>query len=177
MAGAGNGRTWAAVARTIMAMAPELVQMFDDQGTVLRIVRPESAVVEVPTVAGASGYSSPLHTDPETARLVHFANLLSDAWRFSTGLAFQKIVDVVQLQTERSQALEARLERAEANYRREMKERIEDVFDEAEAMREAAQRGDAAGARSIFESFLEGMMGGAAEAKHANGNSNGAAKS
>jgi hypothetical protein len=177
VAGAGkNGRTWASVARTIMALEPELVQLFDEQGTLLRAVNAEQSVVEVPATAAGAGYSAPLHSDPETARLTNFANLLSYAWRFSTGLAFQKIVELQQQQNDRAIMLEQRLERAEANYRREMKERIEDAFDEAEAMREAAQRGDAAGARSIFESFLEGMMGGQADAKHANG-SNGASKS
>jgi hypothetical protein len=170
-----SGRTWVAVARTIMALGPELVQLFDEQGTLLRAVNADQSTVEVPATAAAAGYSTPLHSDPETARLVHFANLLSDAWRFSTGLAFQKIVELQQQQNDRAIMLEQRLERAEANYRREMKERIDDAFDEAEAMREAAARGDAAGARSIFESFLEGMMGGQAE-KHANG-SNGVSKS
>jgi hypothetical protein len=179
VAGAGKGgRTWAAVSRTIMALEPVLVQLFDDQGTLLRAVNKEQSTVEVPATAAGAGYSVPLHSDPETARLTHFANLLSDAWRFSTGLAFQKIVELQQQQNDRAIMLEQRLERAESNYRREMKERIEDAFDEAEAMREAAQRGDAAGARSIFESFLEGMMGGQADAKHgANGAANGAPKS
>lgn len=180
VANAGKGgRTWAAVARTIMALEPELVQLFDDQGTLLRAVHKDQANVDTPPAAAGATYSaSPLHADPETARLVHFANLLADAWRFSTGIAFQKIVELQQQQTDRAIALEQRMERAEAVNRREMKERMEDLYDEAEAMREAAQRGDAAGARSIFESFLEGMMGGQAEAhatKHANGN--GAAKS
>jgi hypothetical protein len=181
VAGAGKaGRTWAAVARTIMALEPELVQLFDDQGTLLRAVHKDQSTVEVPaTAAGATYAASPLHADPETARLVHFANLLSDAWRFSTGIAFQKIVELQQQQTDRAIALEQRMERAETLARREMKERMEDLYDEAEAMREAAQRGDAAGARSIFESFLEGMMGGQAEAKHdaKHANGNGAAKS
>ncbi len=179
VAGAGKGgRTWAAVARTIMALEPELVQLFDDQGTLLRATNKDQASVDAPPAAlGATYSASPLHADPETARLVHFANLLADAWRFSTGIAFQKIVELQQQQTDRAIALEQRMERAEQANRREMKERMEDLYDEAEAMREAAQRGDAAGARSIFESFLEGMMGGQADAKHANGSNGAAAKS
>lgn len=177
VAGAGKGgRTWAAVARTIMALEPELVQLFDEQGTLLRAVHKDQANVDAPATPAAAYSASPLHADPETARLVHFANLLADAWRFSTGIAFQKIVELQQQQTDRAIAAENRMERIEAARQREMKERMEDLYDEAEAMREAAQRGDAAGARSIFESFLEGMMGGQAEAKHANG-ANGAAKS
>jgi hypothetical protein len=160
-----------------MALEPELVQLFDEQGTLLRAIHADQATVEVPATAAAAGYTAPLHSDPETARLVHFANLLSDAWRFSTGLAFQKIVDIVQLQSDRAQALEARLERAESNYRREIKERIEDVYDEAEAMREAAARGDEAGARSIFETFLASMMQGSADSKHEQANGSNGTKS
>lgn len=179
VAGAGKGgRTWAAVARTIMALEPELVQLFDDQGTLLRAVHKDQANVDAPPAAAGATYSaSPLHADPETARLVHFANLLADAWRFSTGIAFQKIVELQQQQTDRAIAAEQRMERLEAARQREIKERMDDLYDEAEAMREAAQRGDAAGARDIFESFLAGMMGGQADAKNANGSNGAGAKS
>lgn len=175
VAGAGKGgRTWAAVARTIMALEPELVQLFDEQGTLLRAVHKDQANVDAPTSPAAVYSASPLHADPETARLVHFANLLADAWRFSTGIAFQKIVELQQQQTDRAIAAENRMERIEAARQRELKERMDDLYDEAEAMREAAQRGDAAGARSIFETFLASWMQGSEERKHANGAANGA---
>jgi hypothetical protein len=166
--GAGKGgTTWAAVARTIMALVPSMVELYDEQGTLLRAINAEQSTLEVHagTTAGVAGYSvANLHADPETARLVHFANLLSDAWRFSTGLAFTKIVEIVQAQADRAASLEVRLEKAEAAYRREMQDKIEDAFEQAEQIREAAQAGNQEGALGMLTQFMGGLQNGKAAA-------------
>jgi hypothetical protein len=166
--GAGkSGVTWAAVSRTILALNPKMVSLFDESGALLRAVNADSGTVETPGPSAASIPASiaHLHTDPETARLVHFANLLADAYKFATGVAFTKIAELSQHATDRMVALEGRLERAESNYRREMQERIEDAFDEADAIRDAAKRGDAEGAQSILDELIKGFMNGASDAK------------
>lgn len=177
--GAGkSGVTWAAVSRTILALNPKMVSLFDESGALLRAVNAESSLVETPERAAAPTLPASiahLHSDPETARLVHFANLLADAYKFATGVAFAKIAELSQHATDRMVALEGRLERAEQNYRREMQERIDDAFDEADAIREAAKRGDAEGAQSILDELIKGFMNGAADAKQGQGK--GAAKS
>lgn len=172
VAGAGKGgTTWAAVSRTIMALAPKMVELFDDAGTLLRAVNAETSTLEVHgPAAGVAGYSvANLHADPETARLVHFANLLSDAWRFSTGIAFTKIVEVVQAQSDRAAALESRLERAEAAYRREMQDKIDDAFEQAEEIRTAAAAGNQDMALGLLNQFMGGFGNGKAEGPKPNG--------
>jgi len=176
VAGVGKGgATWAGVARNIMALVPHMVQLYDAAGVLLRAVNAEQAVelpvaVAPPPHGGThAGYSTAgLPTDPETARFIHVSNLIAEAYRFATVTAFDRLASLAESAAERAQATEQRLEIAEANYRRERTERAEDLFEEAEAMREAAERGDKQGARNILEEFLSNVAAGSA-AKSANG--------
>jgi hypothetical protein len=173
VAGVGKGgATWAGVARNIMALNPHVVELYDKDSVLLRAVNAEQAVVEIPRAplmpdhpGSHAGYSvGSIPPDPETARFIHVSNLVAEAYRFATTIAFDRLARLAETQTERAQALEQRLEIAESNYRRERTERAEDLFEEADAMREAAQRGDADGARNILEGFLSQFTAGRAAA-------------
>jgi hypothetical protein len=158
----GKGITWAHVARSIDSLKHVYIELQDSEGRMIRATRTTGDRAEAATTAP----TVVMHADPETARLTHFANLLSDAWKFSTGLAFTKMVERAAMQNERMQAVETRLERTESNYRREMKERLDEAFDRAEEIatdaEEQAKQGTPPG---LLEQFALGMANGRSAAQ------------
>lgn len=140
----GKGSSWANVAHSIAALDPSIVECHDAEGKLLRATRCQEAKLVTQNAA-----TLPIiHSDPETARLTHFANLLHRAYEFSTEVAFTRMTELYGMNNERMMALEARLERTEANYRREMKERLDEAFDHADELVEAAEKQAAQGAPS-----------------------------
>lgn len=162
---AGN-RSRAKLAASILALRPELIQCFDAQGTLLRATRftdepdPAKAPAAPPVAAAVT-------TDPETARYIHTASLIANAYRHATEIAFGKMVDLVNAMNERSASIEQRLERTEAQYRREQADRIEDAWDRVEEEAKRAQEPDAK------TELLGTMVNGLVQQKM---NGNGAAK-
>jgi len=75
--------------------------------------------------------------------MAHFANLIHRAYEHATDVAFGKMVELVERMDGRSQAIEERLERAEAGMRREQRERIDDMWDRVAEAAERAESGDA----------------------------------
>jgi hypothetical protein len=130
----GKGTTWAHVAASVVALVPALIEIHDAENKLVRATR----CTDVVTPSAEAGLPV-LHTDPETARLTHFANLLYRATEFSTTLAFTKMVEMFGMVNDRSMALEQRLERTEANYRREMQTRLDEAFERAEDLAEQAE--------------------------------------
>ena len=163
----GRGTTWASVTRSIQALSWVLVELHDSDGKLIRATR---ASGDGPTDAPLASANLPvLHTDPETARLTHFANLLFRATEFSTTLAFTKMVELFQLQADRAIALESRLERAEASYRRTMNDRIEEAFEQAQEIRQEAEAGNQDAALQLLHGFLGGMRSGGRPPSGSNG--------
>lgn len=154
-----GGSSWTYVARSILALEPVSVEVFDERGALIRATR---LTETTPTPSAEAGLPV-LHNDPETARLTHFANLLYRATEFSTNLAFGKMVELFQLTIERSIALEARLERAETAYRREMQDRINDMFDQAQAAKEEAEASQNDPVSQLAQAFMGGAQSAAAE--------------
>jgi len=126
---AGSGKTWAAIAHTIVALGDaKLVEAYEKDGTLIRAVRADED--EAKQAAQNTSLGLPTHADPETARITHFANLISRAYEFSTQLAFDKMVDLFTMQNDRMVAIESRLERTESAYRKSMNEQLQDAFAE-----------------------------------------------
>lgn len=157
----GRGITWAHTARSICALAHVYIELQDADGKLLRATRTTAEKPDAPVQTLTA-----VHSDPETARLTHFANLLSEAYKFSTGLAFTKMVELTQMSSERMMSLETRLERTEANYRREMKERLDEAFERAEDLAEEAEEKvkESAGdpAVALMQQFAGGLAAGKA---------------
>jgi hypothetical protein len=149
-------KSFAKTAETIEALNPELIEALDDKGRLIRATslrEPESDTT--PAVVPTS-----LSEDPETARLTHFANLIARAYEHSTDVAFQKLVDVVERIGDRSEAIEQRLERAEAAWRREVNRQIDDAFDRAEEREERAAEAAAPDlGTQLAQNFLGGALG------------------
>lgn len=154
--GIQKGRSWAQIAMTILTLNPATLEVYDADGKLLRAVKCNEARAATPS---AEARLPVLHTDPETARLTHFANLLYRATEFSTTLAFTKMVEMFAMVNERSAALETRLERTEANYRREMQSRLDEAFDRADELTKEAETIAASGAAGDpLTEFAKGFL-------------------
>lgn len=153
------GQSWARLASTIEAMQADQIQALDVGGNVLRAVRPadvdEVEPEEKPEPAAAAIPATAY--DPETVRFKLVAELLADAHKFSVGVAFEKIVLIVDAQNRRSESLERSLASAE----RLLRKQAEDLFDEA-AEKAANPEGDLIG--DMVKGFVGTAMGGGAPA-------------
>lgn len=159
------GQSWAKLSQTIEAMQADQIQALDVGGNVLRAVRPadvddvdETAKPE-PEAASAVPASA---YDPETVRFELVAKLLADAHKFSTGVAFEKMVMIVEAQNKRNEGLERTLAAAE----RLLRKQTEDLLEQAEKTND-----DPMG--EMVSGFLKGAMG--VETPHAPTNGKGKA--
>lgn len=150
------GKSWAKTAETVLALGPELIECLDASGGIIRAMRtdtPEarrSDAAEPPAVIAA---------DPHAAMLTHFANLLHRAYEHSTETAFAKMVELVERQGDRSDAIEQRLERAESLARRLQAEQIEDAYAHAAELAAQAQNGEGGDLlQNLAGAFLSGQQ-------------------
>jgi hypothetical protein len=156
------GRNYARCAETIEALAVDLIECFDAGGKLLRAHRVDSDDDEeqssdVPLPPG-------LAADPNALMLTHFANLLHRAYKHSTEIAFVKMVDIVERMGERSESIEARLERTEAQNRRLANEAIEAELERAQELAEQRAEGGGDLVQNLAGAFLSGQLqGGAAK--------------
>lgn len=172
-----NGRTYQKLATSIEALDPQLIQCFDSDGKLLRAMRCDDSEARR---SDAAAVPAALVSDPETARLTHFANLLHRAYEHSTEVAFTKLAEIVDRMNERSESIEQRLERAEAHNRRLINDQIQDAFDRAAEMAEQAQQQEGSGFEQQMQSaFMSGLLtkqpAATAKPNGANGASNGKA--
>ena len=151
------GKSYAKLAETICALDIDLVEALDKDKNILRAIRrssPEgqrSAAAEIP---------AELARDPETLRLTHFANLIHRAYEHSTEVAFGRLVELCDRMNERSEAIERRLERTEAQNRAMLQDQVDDAFDRAA---EAAAAGGANGeSGDLMSQMAQAWMSGRA---------------
>lgn len=164
-----TGRKYASVAESAHALEPELIECLDKSGKLIRALRTEGQRKEQQqrNIEMPEG----LATDPETARITHFANLLSEAYRHANYVAFSKMIELVERLSERSDSIEQRLERAEAAHRRALREQVDMEFDRAEEVVEQAKQGGDGDQiqRELFATFLQGFHAQKANGKATNG--------
>lgn len=153
-----GGVTWAALARSIETLDPVKVELYDVSDKMLRATRfdslPTKAETELPAV---------LARDAESARMVVFANLLSQAYKFSVEIAFTKMVELMERVETRGERMEVRLERMETTYRREMQARIDEAFEDADEAAKAAEQTKADPATALVQTFMGGLTQGQQE--------------
>lgn len=144
------------IAETILAVGPELVECLDAKGTLIRALRTD----EEQEQSGASpAIPAVIAQDPHAAMMSHFANLIHRAYEHASDVAFSKLIELVERMETRSESIEARLERTEAQYRRLQQERIDDLYDRAEEQTSAADPKE-----QILSSLMAGAMQGKAAA-------------
>lgn len=164
------GRSYAKCADTIAALDVELIECLDDGGKLLRALRMSSPDA---LRSDAAAIPKGLEADPQAMMLTHFANLIHRAYEHSTEIAFSKMVELVERIGDRSEAIESRLERAEAAHRRAVDQQIDDAFERAEETAEKAADGRGDLLQNLAGAFLNGQMQSAA--KPAPARANGAA--
>lgn len=147
------GRSYAKCAESIAALGPDLVECLDGDGKLLRAMR-----LDVPdaTRSDAAELPAGLASDPHALLLTHFANLLHRAYEHSTEIAFVKLVEVVERVGDRAEAIEQRLERAEAANRRMAQDQIDDALERANEKTAEAAGGDML--QQMAGAFLSGHM-------------------
>ena len=165
------GKSYAKTAETIEALGPDLLECLDAEGKVLRALRDGAEARR----SDAADIPAGLAADPNALMLTHFANLLHRAYEHSTEIAFNKMVEVTDIMSARSESIEQRLERAEARNRRLVDDQIETELERAEEA--AANAAAAAGGGSELEqammgAFLSGKLSTGAAAP-TNGKTNG----
>lgn len=160
-------RNAARCAETIEALGVDLIECLDAKGGIIRATRLSE---EESRRSDAATLPAGLAADPESLRLAHFADLVHRAYEHSTEIAFTKMVEVFDIMANRSESIEARLERAEARARRLENEQVDDAFERAEEIAEAKEAA-AAGGNDLGSQLLGSFLGG-----RANGAANGAPK-
>lgn len=167
------GKSAAKLAESIAALGVELIEALDAEDNILRALRLDT---EETRRSDAAPIPEALERDPQALLLTHFANLLHRAYEHSTEVAFTRLVELVEKMGDRSDSIEARLERTEAANRQLMRDQVDDAFERAEEVAARAASGDGGGlGEQLLGSFLGGKMHGAAAgaAGPKNGASNG----
>jgi hypothetical protein len=147
------GQTWATLGRTVEAMQPDLIEALNDEGHLLRALRPadfgddEEAKPETDLTPPASAY------DPETVRFTLVANLLADAYKHANETAFDKLVAIADVGARRAEALEKTM----ATYDRMRRGELEDRIAQYEEQLTAAG-GDQVTLAQLAQSFLGGQQ-------------------
>lgn len=160
---AKGGVSWTGIARSIVALGPKSIEVYSESGKLERATRCDD---DDEKPAAEVGIPPALSTDPETARLTHFANLLFRAQQFSTEVAFSKMVEVFEMVSEQWTATNSRLERVETAYRRTLQDQLQDEYERVAELRAEAEKG---GTQSPLETLAEAFTGGMNAAKQTNG--------
>ena len=159
-----RGQSLAKIGESIFAVSPEVIELFDGNGRLLRAIRPEN---ETETNTDQPKPPEILKADPETARLTHFASLLAKAYEHTTNVAFAKLVELVERIDARTDAVESRLERTEALYRRELINQAEMARDEAERIVDEAQGVEGEDREDLLRQMMSAFMQGRSERRRA----------
>lgn len=145
-----------AIAASIEALDPDKIEALDLNGKLLRAIKAEQFEEPLsddddgtPTTATAKTNARQL--EREMAMLVKFGELLADAYKHSTSVAFGKMVELFDATSRRGESLEKSLASTEKLLRR--------------AYEEGAAGGDGKGEPSLIESMLTAFANG--QAQHA----------
>jgi hypothetical protein len=154
------GGSYAKLAKTIEAKNVDLIECFDANGIMLRALRLTSVEAQR---SDAADIPKGIEADPQALMLTHFANLLHRAYEHSTEVAFARMVEVTAIMSERSESIEMRLERTEAQNRRLQQDQIESLYEqaEAEAERKAAESENGGLVDKLAGAFFSGQTAGA----------------
>jgi hypothetical protein len=102
---------WAEIAESVDALAPELIEMLDVGGKIIRAVRSDSfdeTAIDEKTERAKT--AAKITFDAETERFNLFAHLIAEAYKHSTEVAFGKMVDLFQSVVSISDSKEKALE-------------------------------------------------------------------
>jgi hypothetical protein len=149
--------TWAAIAQSIDAMGPELLEALDENDNLIRAVRIASLDDEPAESKAESAVSKAIAIDGETERFRLFATLISDAYKYGYEVAFTKMVELFGAVNARTESIEKSLSSTERMLRKSYEDNLK------LQMERAASEGGEGGLASFLTSFLGGMNTGKSE--------------
>jgi hypothetical protein len=102
---------WTKVGDTLFALQGELLHAMTSDRQILRTIRPNDHSADwsegrPPAPQGGPEVIPVPTADPETQRLVVVANLIANAYRHATDVAFSQLVQLVEASSARSEAVE-----------------------------------------------------------------------
>jgi hypothetical protein len=160
-------RNYTKAAETLAAMEPTLIECLDKDGKLIRAHRCDD---EPAQRSEAAPIPAALQADPHALMLTHCANLIHRAYEHSTTIAFNKLVELCEKMNDRSDSIEARLERTEARNRQLMQQQVDDAFDRAAEIAEKGAEGETGFVEQMASTFLTAKMGGiGSQPSNANG--------
>jgi hypothetical protein len=134
--------SWMGLAETLHALRPELIEALDGNRVLLRALRPlehepgpDASRSSAPARAQAVALQQPM--DPETMRFQVVANIVAEAYRHATDVAFERLVSLFEAVNRRSESLEHSLESTHKMLKRAWEEQVEAQADAASARVEA----------------------------------------
>jgi hypothetical protein len=164
----GKDPNWARLADTIEAIDPDVVEVYDKSGKLIRAAARdsfESGDDDDPEAPRQGRKVVPV-TDPETARYKIFADHLAAAYQFATGVAFERMVDLFAAVNKRSESLEKSLDATHRLLGKAYQEQVDAALDNAENVDPATK---------LVSAFLNGATQAAAEKTAAKAPPNGKA--
>jgi len=132
--------SWMGLAETLQALRPDLIEALDAKGVILRALRPlehEPAQEASRSSAAARAAAPLLAADPETVRFQIVANIVAEAYRHATDVAFERLVSLFEAVNRRSESLEHSLESTHKMLKRAWEDQVEAQADAASARVEA----------------------------------------
>lgn len=144
-----DGFNFARMAETLDALGCDRVECYDAEGMLTRAEKPRRRPANM-----SAGMKDLLSGDPEAARIAHFADLLHRAYEQSTQLAFEKLVEMFQLQSTQMQQMTQRIERAERAYVAKLAENAKLRFGGSGA---ADEDDDEEFGSELFQQFMAGF--------------------
>lgn len=154
------GSKWSDVERTIEAVGATKIEAYKHDGTLLRAmsIADESEDKSAPV-------ASVVHTDPETARLSHFATLLADAYDRGANSVFKAFAGVLEENNKLIKMLADRLSASDASAQRLLQNNARMITDLARAHAELDSAPEAGEEPSVMNllaaAAAQQMMGGA----------------
>jgi len=147
------GQSWAQVAASLEAMAPDLIETLDASGNVGRATRPADFEEDEDEDedANATPAPAPAALDGESARFTLVATLLSEAHRSS----FDALIQIVNAMAARAEAAERTAAMYERQRRQDLEEREDELRDKEELVKDDPLR-------NLASTFLGGMANGQA---------------
>lgn len=125
---------WVQVAGYVASLEPEVVEVLDPEGRIIRGTSfaelDENEESEDPIAYAAPAAASQLShrmqapTDPQSAQLVLFAQLLADAYRHTTDVAFDKMIGLFEQVNKRYETTEKALDRVHKTVERLLDNRV-----------------------------------------------------
>lgn len=153
-----NGMSWARIAESVHALQPELVEALGPKDTLLRACRPQETGDEEEGEAPSSPKAKAAKPGPlpSVSDLEPFARMLADAYKHSTSLAFDKLVELYNASNERLLSLERMQQREMERKERELAQR--------EAELEEREEEGSTGSGDLMTDMVSAFVGNAAQA-------------